>query len=80
MSHPAHPKNLQISSDELDMRPCQREDVKELRLPHLDPNRTVAQRSSSHGHHRWMSFPNPDEPNRTRPEYLAGALKTVEAF
>ena len=66
-----------MSSDELDTRLCQREDVKDLRLPHLDPNRTITQRSSSHlissyGRRRWMSLPNPDEPNRTRPKLLHG--------
>ena len=71
-----------MSSDELDTHPCQREDVKDLRLPHLDPNRTIAQRSSSHlissyGRRRWMSLPNPDEPNQTHPQLLQGVINTV---
>ena len=60
-----------MSSDELDTRTHLREDVKVLQLPHSDLNRTVAQRSSSHlissyEYRRWMSLPNPDEPNRMR--------------
>ena len=62
-----------MSSDELDMRTHPREDVKVLRLPHSDPNRPVAQRSSSHlmsyyERRRWMSLPYPDEPNRMCPQ------------
>ena len=67
-------KKLRTSSDELDTRTHPREDVMILRLPHSDLNQTVAQHSSSHlisscECRRWMSLPNPDEPNQTRPMY-----------
>ena len=37
-----------MSSDELDTHPRPQEDVKVLQLPHLDLNRTVAQRNAAH--------------------------------
>ena len=56
-----------------------REDVKVLRLPQSDLNRTVAQRNAAHlisscERRRWMSLPNPDE--RTRPKIRTSRTST----
>ena len=73
-SHPAHPKNLLMSSDELDAHPAAPtrgcEEFYELRLPHPDLNWMLAQHISCHPRRGCMSPRNPDEPNRTHPKCL----------
>ena len=62
-----------MSSDELDMHPRPREDVKDFYDPLIrisnERSRITSHLFLSRQHCRWMSLHNPDEPNRTHPNY-----------